>query len=42
METRDKEAVKTLGESWGLGTVATRADIIEKLFQFLYDGEKRQ
>ena len=28
METRDKEAVKTIG----LGTVATRADIIEKLF----------
>ena len=32
METRDKEAVKTLGETVGLGTVATRADIIEKLF----------
>ena len=32
METRDKEAVKTLGETGGLGTVATRADIIEKLF----------
>ena len=32
METRDKEAVKPLGEPGGLGTVATRADIIEKLF----------
>ena len=32
METRDKEAVKTLEETGGRGTVATRADIIEKLF----------
>ncbi|EJW98799.1 DNA topoisomerase 3 [gut metagenome] len=32
METRDARAVKTLGETGGLGTVATRADIIEKLF----------
>ena len=32
METRDREAVKTIGETGGLGTVATRADIIEKLF----------
>ena len=32
METRDKEAVKTIGETGGLGTVDTRADIIEKLF----------
>lgn len=32
METRDKEQIKTLGETGGLGTVATRADIIEKLF----------
>ena len=32
METRDKEMVRTLGETGGLGTVATRADIIEKLF----------
>ena len=32
METRDKQAVKTIGETGGLGTVATRADIIEKLF----------
>lgn len=28
----NKEAAKTLGETGGLGTVATRADIIEKLF----------
>lgn len=32
LEDRDKELVKTLGETGGLGTVATRADIIEKLF----------
>ena len=32
METQDKKAVKTLGETGGLGTVATRADIIDKLF----------
>lgn len=32
LETRDKAMVKTLGETGGLGTVATRADIIEKLF----------
>ena len=32
MESRDKEMVKTIGETGGLGTVATRADIIEKLF----------
>lgn len=32
MESRDARAVKTLGETGGLGTVATRADIIEKLF----------
>ena len=32
MESRDKAMAKTLGETGGLGTVATRADIIEKLF----------
>lgn len=32
MEEKDKEMVKTLGETGGLGTVATRADIIDKLF----------
>lgn len=33
MESKDKQAVKTLGETGGLGTVATRADIIDKLFR---------
>lgn len=32
MESRDERTRKTLGETGGLGTVATRADIIEKLF----------
>ncbi|MEY8338668.1 DNA topoisomerase III [Lachnospiraceae bacterium 62-35] len=32
MESQDKVLAKTLGETGGLGTVATRADIIEKLF----------
>lgn len=32
MQTKDAKAAKTLGETGGLGTVATRADIIEKLF----------
>ncbi len=32
MESHDKKAARTLGETGGLGTVATRADIIEKLF----------
>lgn len=32
MESDDKVLAKTLGETGGLGTVATRADIIEKLF----------
>ena len=32
MESSDREMAKTLGETGGLGTVATRADIIEKLF----------
>lgn len=32
MESNDKALKKTLGETGGLGTVATRADIIEKLF----------
>lgn len=32
MESKDKAMAKTLGETGGLGTVATRADIIEKLF----------
>lgn len=32
MESGDKAMAKALGETGGLGTVATRADIIEKLF----------
>lgn len=32
MGTKDRDMAKTLGETGGLGTVATRADIIEKLF----------
>lgn len=32
MNSTDKELIKTLGEAGGIGTVATRADIIEKLF----------
>lgn len=32
LESRSSQAAKTLGETGGLGTVATRADIMEKLF----------
>ena len=32
LEHKDKAVIRTLGETGGLGTVATRADIIEKLF----------
>ncbi|KZZ84023.1 DNA topoisomerase III [Bacillus sp. SJS] len=32
MAGEDKDLIKTIGETGGLGTVATRADIIEKLF----------
>lgn len=32
LETQDSRMVKILGETGGLGTVATRADVIEKLF----------
>ncbi len=32
LSSNDKELAKTLGKTGGLGTVATRADIIEKLF----------
>jgi len=34
--TIDKAHAKTLGETGGIGTVATRADIIEKLFNMFY------
>ncbi|HDK7173557.1 TPA: DNA topoisomerase III [Clostridium botulinum] len=36
----DKESSKTLGETGGLGTVATRADIIEKLYNTFYIEKK--
>lgn len=32
MANESKELIKTIGETGGIGTVATRADIIEKLF----------
>ena len=32
LKNKDKTIVRTLGDTGGLGTVATRADIIEKLF----------
>lgn len=32
----DKVSAKTLGETGGIGTVATRADIIEKLYNMFY------
>lgn len=38
MASESKELIKTIGETGGLGTVATRADIIEKLFNsFLFE-----
>ena len=40
LKHKDKDVVKTLGETGGLGTVATRADIIEKIIQQFSDGEK--
>lgn len=36
----DKDYAKTLGETGGLGTVATRADIIEKLYNTFYIEKK--
>ncbi|HBC98004.1 MAG TPA: DNA topoisomerase III [Clostridium sp.] len=36
----DRENAKTLGETGGIGTVATRADIIEKLFNMFYVEKK--
>ena len=33
MEVKSKELAKIIGETGGIGTVATRADIIEKLFK---------
>ncbi|GAA0746933.1 DNA topoisomerase III [Clostridium oceanicum] len=40
MNTNNKELVKTIGNTGGLGTVATRADIIEKLFNIFYIEKK--
>ncbi|GIO07783.1 DNA topoisomerase 3 [Brevibacillus reuszeri] len=38
MAGESKELIKTIGETGGLGTVATRADVIEKLFNsFLFE-----
>lgn len=38
MANESKELIKTIGETGGLGTVATRADVIEKLFNsFLFE-----
>lgn len=42
MESNDKALAKTLGETGGLGTVATRADIIEKLFNSFMMEKKEQ
>lgn len=42
MEQADKSLTKTLGETGGLGTVATRADIIEKLFNSFMIEKKEQ
>lgn len=42
MESRDARDVRTLGETGGLGTVATRADIIEKLFNSFLMEKKGQ
>ncbi|MCT1902251.1 DNA topoisomerase III [Oceanobacillus sojae] len=36
METKKQELVKTMKQTGGIGTVATRADIIEKLFNNQY------
>lgn len=42
MESRDKTYIRTLGETGGLGTVATRADIIDKLFKsFLMEKKEK-
>ncbi|MFP7479914.1 DNA topoisomerase III [Terribacillus saccharophilus] len=36
MAGEDKDLIKTIGQTGGLGTVATRADIIDKLFNTFY------
>lgn len=43
MQSKDKNAAKTLQETGGLGTVATRADIIDKLFRsFLIEKKENE
>ncbi len=42
MEEKDATISKTLAEAGGIGTVATRADIIEKLFSSFLIEKKRQ
>lgn len=42
MDDSDKHLVRTINKSGGLGTVATRADIIEKLFENMYIEKKGQ
>lgn len=43
MAGESKELIKTIGETGGLGTVATRADIIEKLFNtFLIENKGKE
>lgn len=42
MESTNKDLAKTLGETGGLGTVATRADIIEKLLNSFMMEKKDQ
>ncbi len=42
LETKDRDMAKTLGETGGLGTVATRADIIEKLFPAFFLRKKEK
>ena len=43
MQSKDKTAAKTLQETGGLGTVATRADIIDKLFRsFLIEKKENE
>ncbi len=43
LEHKDQDLKKILGETGGIGTVATRADIIEKLYKsFLIEGDGSQ
>lgn len=42
MANKDQSMVKTIRETGGLGTVATRADIIDKLFRSFYIEKKGQ